>query len=139
MSSALPYSPESFALSYYPDQHLLIGRWLRVAALEEIKTHYEALLASAVAHNCRHWLLDVRRRGVGPTPALEWFGAEFTPQLSAAFAKPVYLAYFAMISHNQATDNPGLEANIQKGSILGMHYHYFNQEGDCLAWLAQQP
>ncbi|TDN38369.1 hypothetical protein E4631_03300 [Hymenobacter sp. UV11] len=136
MPAAPAYSPESFTLEYRPDQHLLIGRWLRQANLDELKTHYEALLASALAHGCRHWLLDVRRRRVGDAPAAEWFGQEFMPRLSAAFAQPLYLAYFAMIAHDQATTNPGLNANIQQGSIQQMHYHYFNQEGECLAWLA---
>ena len=139
MPAARPFLPESFTLEYRADQCLLIGRWLRPATLAEIITHYEARLSSALAHNCRHWLLDVRRRSVGNTPAAEWFGQEFTPRLAAAFARPVYLAYFAMIAHNQATANPSLNANIQQGTILETHYPYFNREGDCLTWLALRP
>jgi hypothetical protein len=139
MPADLPFLSESFTLEYRADQRLLIGRWLCPVTLAEITTHYEVLLTSALAYNCRHWLLDVRRRGVGDAPAAEWFGQEFTPRLAAAFAKPVYLAYFSMIAHDQATANPSLNANIQQGVILETHYHYFNREGDCLAWLALQP
>ncbi|MVN78224.1 hypothetical protein GO988_17990 [Hymenobacter sp. HMF4947] len=130
---------DAFSLEYRPEQHLLIGRWLRPVTLAEAQAIYEALLAAALAHdNCRHWLLDIRRRAVGDAALIHWFGEAFTPRLAAAFASPVYIAYFAMITHDEAAANPSLDDNIQQGTILGTHYHYFNQEGDCLAWLAHQ-
>lgn len=139
MPAASLYSPESFILDYRADQRLLIGRWLRPASLTELQAHYEAVLASAQAHGCRHWLLDFRRRPSGDAAAVHWFGSVFTPQVVAAFDKPVYCAYFAMLSHDQATTHAGVDANIRQGIPLGMHYHFFNHEGNCLAWLARQP
>ena len=133
-------SPDSFQLDYRPDQHLLIGRWLRPVTLAEAQAIYEAMLAAALAHGqCRRWLLDIRRRQVADQPLIEWFGQVYSPRLAASFESPVYLAYFAMITHDEAAANPGLDANIRQGSFLGAHYHYFNQEGECLDWLTQQP
>lgn len=129
----------AFSLEYRPEQRLLVGRWLRPVALAEAQDIYEALLAAALAHdNCQHWLLDIRRRAVGDASLIQWFGEIFTPRLAKAFAGPVYIAYFARITHNEAAANPSLEKNMQQGTMLGTHYHYFNQEGDCLAWLAHQ-
>ena len=138
LSAAVP--ADACTLEYRPEQHLLIGRWLRPVTLAEAQAIYEALLAAALAHgHCRHWLLDIRRRAVGDTALIQWFGEVFTPQLAAAFTAPVYLAYFAMINHDEAAANPSLDKNIQQGTVLGTHYHYFNQEGDCLVWLSRQP
>ena len=138
---ALPatFSPDAFSLEYRSEQHLLVGRWLRPVPLAQAQGIYEALLTAALAHGCRHWLLDIRRRGVGTEDIISWFGEEFTPQLATAFEGPVSIAYFAMISHDEATANPSVDENIRQGTILGTHYHYFNQEGECLAWLARQP
>jgi hypothetical protein len=140
MSTLATYSPDSFTLDYRPEQHLLIGRWLRPASLPEIQAHYQALLAAALVHDkCHHWLLDVRRRpAIDPDAAL-WFREEFGPQLPLALGQPVALAYFAMVNQDIATQNPALKENIRQGSLQNGHYRYFNQESDALAWLATQP
>lgn len=140
MTSAISFSPDSFTLSYLPDQSLLLGRWLRPVALDALQTHYAALLEAAQAHgNCRHWLLDVRRRPISDPAAVQWFGEEFSPRLPGLLGQPVVIAYFAMVNQDAAREDPGLEANIRQGALNGSHYRYFNQESEALAWLAQQP
>lgn len=140
MPVATTYPADAYSLEYRPDQHLLIGRWLRPVSLAESQAIYDATLQAALAHdNCRHWLLDIRRRPVSDDALMAWFGEQYAPRLAAAFERPVYLAYFAMISHDEAATNPTLERNIQRGSIQGTHYHYGNDEGECLAWLTQHP
>jgi len=139
MLAATTYSPESFNLDYRSDQLLLIGRWLRPASLAELKTHYQALLDAAVAHNnCRHWLLDVRRRDIHDGDAIGWF-AEFSRQLPTALGQPVVLAYFAMVNQGDATKDSRLRDNMRQGAVQGNRYCYFNQENEALAWLLQQP
>lgn len=139
MPPAATYSPDSFTLDYRPEQHLLIGRWLRPVSLAEIKTHYAALLAAALAHgHCRHWLLDVRRRHIADAAAIAWF-ADFSHQLPEALGQPVALAYFAMVDQSGADANTGLRDNIRQGAVQGNSYRYFNQESEALAWLLQQP
>lgn len=141
MNTPSAYSSDSFTLDYRPEQRLLIGRWLRPASFEEIKVHYEALLAAALAHDkCRHWLLDVRRRpAVDPDAAL-WFRESYGPRLPLELGRPVALAYFAMVNQEVVTSaNPALQENIRQGSVQNGHYRYFNQESEALAWLAQQP
>lgn len=135
----VPYTPDSFTLDYRPEQHLLIGRWLRPASLAEIQTHYQALLAAALTHDrCRHWLLDVRRRHISDAAAIAWF-AEFSHHLPKLLGQPVALAYFAMVDQNLASQDEGLRENIRQGAVQGNRYCYFNQESEALAWLLQQP
>ncbi|MDO7885637.1 hypothetical protein [Hymenobacter cheonanensis] len=139
MSTPATYAPDSFTIDYRPEQHLLVGRWLRPAPLAELKAHYAALLAAAVAHgHCRHWLLDVRRRHINDAAAIAWFG-EFSHQLPEALGQPVALAYFAMVDQRAATENAGLRENMRQGAVQGNRYCYFNQESEALAWLLQQP
>lgn len=139
MSTLATHAPDSFTLTYRPEQHLLIGRWLRPVSLAEIKTHYAALLEAAVAHgHCRHWLLDVRRRHIADAAAIAWF-AEFSQQLPEALGQPVVLAYFAMVDQSEASANPGLRENMRQGAVQGNRYCYFNQESEALTWLLQQP
>ena len=131
---------DSFTLTYLPDQHLLIGRWLRPVSLPEIKAHYDELLQAAQAHgNCRHWLLDVRRRIINDPDAVRWFGEEFGPALPAVLGQPVVVAYFARVGQDVATTYPALWENIRQGSLQGAKYCYFDLESEALAWLAQQP
>ena len=137
MSAATTYHADSFTLDYRADQHLLVGRWLRPVSLAESQAIYEAVLQAALAHDtCRHWLLDIRRRPATDEALMQWFGEVYAPRLAAAFQAPVYIAYFAMINHDQAATNVTLERNIQRGHVQGTHYHYGNDEGECLAWLA---
>ncbi|RZK47900.1 MAG: hypothetical protein EOO59_17235 [Hymenobacter sp.] len=131
---------ESFTLAYLADQHLLIGRWLRPVLLVELQSHYQELLAAAVAHeHCRHWLLDVRRRRINDPEAVRWFGQEFSPQLPQALGSPVVVAYFAMVGQDVASTDPALWENIRQGSLTGAQYCYFDQESTAMTWLAQQP
>ncbi|GAA4494444.1 hypothetical protein GCM10023172_04560 [Hymenobacter ginsengisoli] len=139
MSAPATSPPDSFTLDYRPEQRLLIGRWLRPVSLDEIKTHYAALLDAAVAHgNCRHWLLDVRRRDIYNAAAIAWF-ADFGHHLPEVLGGPVALAYFAMVDQAGAAANTGLDANIRQGAEQGSYYRYFNHEQEALTWLLAQP
>jgi hypothetical protein len=130
----------AFTLTYLPDQHLLIGRWLRPVLLSELQVHYQELLAAALAHgHCRHWLLDVRRRRINDADAVHWFGEEFSPQLPQLLGQPVVVAYFAMVGQDVAATDPALQKNIRQGSLHGATYCYFDQESTAMSWLAQQP
>jgi hypothetical protein len=140
MTSSSTFSPDSFSLTYLPDERLLIGRWLRPVSLADIQTHYAALLEAAQAHDdCRHWLLDVRRRQLNDPAVVQWFGQEFSPKLPALLGQPVVIAYFSMVNQDFASEDPNLWENIKQGAMQGSQYRYFNQESEALAWLAQQP
>jgi hypothetical protein len=130
----------AFTLAYLPDQHILIGRWLRPVLLSELQAHYRELLEAALAHgHCRYWLLDVRRRRINDADAVRWFGEEFSPQLPQHLGQPVVVAYFAMVGQDVASTDPALWANIRQGSMQGAAYCYFDQERKAMEWLAQQP
>lgn len=139
-TTPLPTDADSFTLVYVPEQHLLVGRWLQPVALAELQQHYEALLDAALANgHCHHWLLDVRRRQLYAADVVQWFGDVFSPQLPAVLGRPVSIAYFAMVTQNVASEDPGLLQNMQRGLQQGGYYQYFNYESEALAWLAQQP
>ncbi len=132
--------PDSFTLTYLIDEHLLIGRWLRPVTLFELQAHYDELLQAALAHgNCRHWLLDVRRRSINDPEAKRWFGEEFAPRLPGVLGKPVVIAYFARVGQEVATADPVLRETIRRGEQQGASFHYFDQEGAAMTWLAAQP
>jgi hypothetical protein len=132
--------PSCFTLAYLPDQHILIGRWLRLVMLDELQAHYQELLEAALAHgNCRHWLLDVRRRHINDPDVVRWFGEDFGPRLPELLGQPVVVAYFAMVGQDVATTDPALWENIRQGSLQGVAYCYFDQESAAMSWLAQQP
>ncbi|NML67475.1 hypothetical protein HHL22_19915 [Hymenobacter sp. RP-2-7] len=136
----VPLPAEVFTLEYRPDQALLVARWLQPLALPELQASYEALLAAALTHaNCRHWLLDVRRRPVGNLEALAWFRQQFSPRLVPALGGPLFVAYFAMVNQEALGTNSALLGSIAQGETEGAHYQYFNRENEALAWLAQQP
>lgn len=140
MHIPVTHYPDGFTLAYLPDQHLLIGRWLRPVTLTELQAHYGDLLQAAVAHgHCRHWLLDVRRRTINDPEAVHWFGEEFGPGLPAILGQPVVVAYFAMVGQDVATTDPDLWENIRQGSMQGANYCYFDQESEAMRWLAEQP
>lgn len=140
MNLPVLHYPDSFTLTYLPDEHLLIGRWLRPVQLAELQAHYTATLAAAKANgNCRHWLLDVRRRRINDPDAARWFGEEFSPQLPQALGQPIVVAYFAMVSQDAIMDEPALWENIRQGSLDGARYCYFDQESVAMRWLAEQP
>lgn len=131
---------EIFTLEYNSFQRVLVARWLQPVELADIKASYEAILAAAQANdNCRHWLLDIRRRPVGDAAGLEWFRHEFSGRLMPTLGGPVFIAYFAMISQADALQLVGVRDSIREGETAGGHYHYFNREDEALAWLAQQP
>ena len=132
--------PDGFTLAYLPDQHLLIGRWLRPVSFTEIKAHYDELLRAALANgHCRHWLLDVRRRTINDPEAVHWFGEDFGPRLPDLLGQPLVVAYFARVGQDVATTDPALWENIRQGQLHGASYCYFDQESTAMAWLAQQP
>ena len=140
MQLPVTHYPDGFTLTYLPDQRLLIGRWLRPVTLTELKAHYQEVLAAALAHdNCRHWLLDMRRRRIDDEESIEWFGKEFSPQLPQTLGQPVVVAYFAMVGQDVITTDSKLWENIRQGSLNGAQYCYFNQESTAMSWLAQQP
>jgi len=140
MNLPITHYPDGFTLTYLPDQHLLIGRWLRPVSLPELQAHYHELLQAALANGkCRHWLLDVRRRVINDPEAVRWFGEDFGRALPGLLGQPVVVAYFARVGQDVATTDPALWENIRQGSLQGASYRYFDQESLAMAWLAQQP
>jgi len=131
---------EIFTLDYNSFQRVLVARWLQPTELADIKASYEAVLAAAQANNnCRHWLLDVRRRSVGDAAGLAWFRQEYSGRLMPTLGGPVSIAYFAMIDQAAALQLADVSDSIAEGEKKGGHYYYFNREDEALAWLAKQP
>lgn len=141
MSIPVPVpTPDTFSLEYWAEQQLLVARWLQPLELPDLQRSYEAILSAAEANgNCRHWLLDMRRRTLGDPAGLAWFNQDFGPRLVPTLGGPVFVAYFAMVNHAAAQADTALSRSIEQGAVGGAHYRYFNREDEALAWLAQQP
>jgi hypothetical protein len=89
----LPLPPDFLAVSYRADLQVLVARWMRVISVEEMRQGYELLLAAAVQHNCRHWLIDARRRNNTDREGAIWMVQSFLPRLHGQLGGRTALAY----------------------------------------------
>ena len=99
-------SQDFLDISYRADLDLLAGRWLRPIGLAEMQQGYQLLLAAAVAHGCRRWLLDVRRRQNTHQIGAQWMVSTFLPLLAPQLGGRTRLAYLMAPAYlrDQAAD-----------------------------------
>jgi hypothetical protein len=88
--------PSFLHISYRSQEQIIVFRWLCPVPSDEVfKASYLALLEVAVQHDCRQWLLDIRRRGANTAAQDQWVFHEFCPLLGAVFpgTQLVHAAY----------------------------------------------
>ena len=83
-------------ISYRSDLDVLVARWLRPIELAEMEQGYWALLAEAELHQCRRWLLDVRRRRNTHQIGASWMVRTLLPELEPRLGGRSRLAYLLM-------------------------------------------
>ena len=62
MSHDLNSTAAFLQIGYRPDSGLLIGRWLCSITDEQLRQGYGSMRRAAQEEQCRHWLVDARRR-----------------------------------------------------------------------------
>lgn len=86
-------------IHYRPDLQVLTARWLRPVVLDEMCEAYEAMLATAKPHNCRHWLIDARRRHNTDREGAGWMLGNFLPRVQQQLGGRPALAYLLAPMH----------------------------------------
>jgi hypothetical protein len=129
------FSTPYLDISFRPEQAVLLGRWLRGVMPFELHHGYDQILQAAVAHRCRYWLVDIRRRASVDSADVFWMLEEFFPKLQPLLGRTTYLA-FLMSPHNLAgvladTNIPPLTYFNERPYQL----QRFTEEGAALNWL----
>lgn len=97
-----PATHPALDISYRDHEHVLVARWHhQPLSDEEHKASYRYVLAVAVQHNCRFWLLDTRRCANDCPRLPQWLLQEFCPEVIASFraAEQVHVAYLVFPAH----------------------------------------
>ncbi|WP_210521317.1 hypothetical protein [Hymenobacter terricola] len=127
-------------VSYRSLDQTIVFRWVCPFLSEaEFRVSYQALLDTAVQHNCAHWLLDLRRRFVNSREQDHWVLHEFYPQVEAAFptAGLVYAAYLVSPAALAQYANVLLPA-LNNNSDACCRAAAFIDEGPANSWLTKQ-
>jgi hypothetical protein len=120
-------------LSYRPDLHLLVVRWLGPTTDEETRRVYRYLEAADI-NQCRFWLLDARRRPSSGPAVTKWMFDEFAPLVSAHFGGLLYFSYLIAPAHLAAAQDFGQQV-AAASTALPYRLHYASQENDATDWL----
>ncbi|MGI4865115.1 MAG: hypothetical protein ACRYFZ_14425 [Janthinobacterium lividum] len=127
-------------ISYRSLEHVIVARWMgQTLSDEDFQASYHYLLETAVRHDCRYWLLDVRRSPPCCTRQATWLLQEFCPRLVAALhpQEPFYGAYLVFPSHLPHYTNivlPILDCNTNTCYQVAA----FLDEGLTTRWLRRQ-
>lgn len=123
-------------LSYRPDLHILLVRWLGVTTDDEIRDVYRYLETANVQH-CRYWLLDARRRPSSGPAVTQWMFDEFAPVVSAHFGGLLYFSYLISPAHLAAAESFRGQQASPASLALPFRLHYASQESDAVQWLRE--
>jgi hypothetical protein len=102
MRQLLTLTHPALDISYRSEDHTLVARWWKQPPSdEEYKATYRQVLAVAVQHKCRFWVLDTRRCANNCPRLAQWLLQEFCPEVMASFraSEQVYGAYLVFPSH----------------------------------------
>ncbi|MCB2410369.1 hypothetical protein [Hymenobacter lucidus] len=93
-------------LSYRPDLRILFLRWTRLVSSAEHRAGYEAALAFALFHQARHWLIDLRIRGLAEAEDFSWVLTDFRREMQLALPDaPFRVAYLVTPYHKEVIDS----------------------------------
>lgn len=130
-------SPVSLVdISYRPDLHVLVVRWMGITTDDETRRVYRHL-EQADTHRCRYWLLDARRRPSSSAAVTRWMLDELAPLVSTQFGGLLYFSYLISPAHLTAAEGFRQEAVAPYAAGLPYRLHYASQENDAIDWLLQ--
>jgi hypothetical protein len=139
MSLALPLSPiDSFSWAYEPHARILRGEWAGPVPTAELPACYGQLLAAAGAHNCRFWLLDMRRRNWHDVAFAYWFSTAFAAQVSQVVGQPLFIACVVLPGQRPQVEGRGNEQLLRQITAYNIFPFYFADEQLARVWLRDQ-
>ena len=127
-------------ISYRAQEHVLVARWRHHPLNdEEHKASYRHVLALAVQHKCRFWLLDTRRCANDCPRLAQWLLQEFCAKVMASFraSEQVYGAYLVFPSHQPYYTDLVLPL-LANPTNTGYRAAAFIEEGLTASWIRNQ-
>ena len=121
-------------VAYRPDLGQLTGRWQRSVSEDELHQGYAALRQAALRHQCRHWLIDARRRINRSLNGPEWVTTQFLPQVQRELGGVLSVGF--LVLPNYLSSLPDESRTAALGSPV--QFARFLDEGAANAWLAAQ-
>ena len=94
------------------------------------------LAAAREPGNCRSWLLNLRRRPLGPN-LNEWFSEQFSP-LAAMLGGPPFPAYLVGPHQRLAAESTEIELYLRHAAALDSYPQFYDNETDAVTWLCDQ-
>jgi hypothetical protein len=132
----LPSPSPLVDLSYRPDLHILVVRWLGPTTDEDTRQVYRHLEEVDV-NQCRFWLLDARRRPSSGPAVTRWMFDEFAPLVSAHFGGLLYFSYLISPAHLAAAEDFQRQVAATPNPALPYRLHYASEESAATQWLLQ--
>ena len=130
--------PEYLDLNYRADLGLVTARWTRPVTSVELRAGYQVILHYAAnCADCRHWLIDSRRRLEVDARDVYWLTDVFYPTLRQHMHGVVFLAFLAapyQLHCVQGDAVPALPRNHGDSCSLSQ----FTDEGAAVHWLLAQ-
>ena len=132
-------SPPLLQLAYRPDLNVLVGRWGYQPTPPELPAVYQQVQELAIAHDCRYWLQDIRRRTFNDPDTTRWLFQEFFPAMAHRLGGRLYVAYLIGPTLRDAIVSQ--PAYISAESYDGQPFvvSFFGDEGEAMEWLQAHP
>ena len=132
-------SPPLLQLAYRPDLNVLVGRWGYQPTPHELSAMYQQVQELAVAHGCRFWLQDIRRRTLNDPDTTRWLLQHFFPGMARRLGGRLYVAYLVGPTlHEAIISQPGfVSAESYDGQPFAVSF--FGDEGAAMQWLQARP
>lgn len=139
MTVVLPPTPvDAFSWAYEPAAGLLRAEWAGPVPSAALPACYGQLLVAAEAHDCRFWLVDLRRRNWHDAAFAEWFSTDFAQRASQAVGQPLFMACVVQPGQRPQVEGQCNEQLLRQITAYNVFPFYFTEEGLARAWLRDQ-
>lgn len=128
-------SPDYLYLAYRADLDILVLRWMRQPTEVEMQQGYTLALNVAAERQCRHWLVDARRRDHSNKDSSHWMMDSFFPQLYPRLGGTAYLAFVFAPMHLQELEADSAIPPLAYFEGRPYRVERFTEEHAANAWL----
>jgi hypothetical protein len=132
------YASDRLDITYRSDTRLLIGRWMRPVTSAEMRLGYEAMRAAAQELQCRHWLLDIRRRSHSDEETAHWVTDEFLPEVARLLHGTLYMSVLLSPTYLYEVSSRPTLAVLPTDTSRPYQIQYFTDERQANDWLSDK-
>ncbi|GAB3661083.1 hypothetical protein GCM10027594_31110 [Hymenobacter agri] len=126
-------------LTYRSDLNILVGRWGHQPAPHELPPVYQQVQEMAIAHNCRCWLQDIRRRNLNDPDTARWLLRDFFPEMARRLGGRLYVAYLVGPALQHAIVNRPDYIPAEASDDQPFAVSFFGDEAAAITWLQARP